>query len=168
MQLRVLGKVTTGRKQIVENVYRNNKKRDQSFWLRCTYSLFWLFKILIFVCVVFCFLFLFLFFFLVINFCDYYYINVREYRRGNQKWTIQRNWQHMTHITKENRRQYVLDTTTCYSFTHTHEGKHNERSSVFIINRNHSTPGISTFQRSHTIAFSLIGSFPAEKWSLTP
>jgi hypothetical protein len=21
-------------------------------------------------------------------------INVREYRRGNQKWTIQRNWQH--------------------------------------------------------------------------
>ena len=24
-------------------------------------------------------------------------INVREYRRGNQKWTIQRNWQHRVH-----------------------------------------------------------------------
>jgi hypothetical protein len=23
-------------------------------------------------------------------------INVREYRRGNQKWTIQTNWQHRT------------------------------------------------------------------------
>ena len=22
------------------------------------------------------------------------YINIKEYRRGNQKWTIQRNWQH--------------------------------------------------------------------------
>jgi len=21
------------------------------------------------------------------------YINIREYQRGNQKWTIQRNWQ---------------------------------------------------------------------------
>jgi hypothetical protein len=26
-------------------------------------------------------------------------INVREYRRGNQKWTIQRNWQHRVHKT---------------------------------------------------------------------
>jgi hypothetical protein len=25
------------------------------------------------------------------------YINVREYRKGNQKWTIQRNWQHRVH-----------------------------------------------------------------------
>ena len=24
-------------------------------------------------------------------------INVREYRRGNQTWTIQRNWQHRAH-----------------------------------------------------------------------
>ena len=29
-------------------------------------------------------------------------INVkREYRRGNQKWTIQRNWQHLVHNTQE-------------------------------------------------------------------
>ena len=27
------------------------------------------------------------------------YINVREYRRGNHKWTIQRNWQYMVHKT---------------------------------------------------------------------
>ena len=28
-------------------------------------------------------------------------INVREYRRGNQKWTIQRNWQHRVHKTQD-------------------------------------------------------------------
>ena len=27
-------------------------------------------------------------------------INVREYRRGNQKCAIQRNWQHMAYTTK--------------------------------------------------------------------
>ena len=37
-------------------------------------------------------------------------INVREYRRGNQKWTIQRNWQHEEKQNK-NKAQYVLDTT---------------------------------------------------------
>jgi hypothetical protein len=30
-------------------------------------------------------------------------INVREYQRGNQKWTIQRNWQHRVHKTKTNK-----------------------------------------------------------------
>jgi hypothetical protein len=40
-----------------------------------------------------------------------YTINVREYRRGNQKWTIQKNWQHRVHNTKKNTTQYVLDTT---------------------------------------------------------
>ena len=30
-------------------------------------------------------------------------INVREYRMGNQKWTIQRNLQHRVHKTKENK-----------------------------------------------------------------
>jgi hypothetical protein len=28
-----------------------------------------------------------------------YIINVREYRRGNQQWTIQRSWQHRVHRT---------------------------------------------------------------------
>jgi hypothetical protein len=28
--------------------------------------------------------------------------NVREYRKGNQKWTLQRNWQHRVHKTKTN------------------------------------------------------------------
>jgi hypothetical protein len=41
--------------------------------------------------------------------------NVREYRRGNQKWTIHRNWQHRVHKTqdKQNKHttQYMLDTT---------------------------------------------------------
>jgi len=29
------------------------------------------------------------------------YINVKEYPRGNQKWTIQRNWQHRVQNTKK-------------------------------------------------------------------
>jgi hypothetical protein len=28
--------------------------------------------------------------------------NVREYRKGNQKWTLQRNWQHRVQKTKTN------------------------------------------------------------------
>ena len=44
-----------------------------------------------------------------------YTINVREYRRGNQKRTIHRNWQHRVHKTKKyktkNTTQYVLETT---------------------------------------------------------
>jgi len=28
-------------------------------------------------------------------------MNAREYRRGNQKWTIQINWQHRVHKTKK-------------------------------------------------------------------
>jgi hypothetical protein len=32
-----------------------------------------------------------------------FYINVREYLRGNHKWTIQINWQHRVHKTKTNR-----------------------------------------------------------------
>jgi len=42
-------------------------------------------------------------------------MNVREYRRGNQKWTIQRNWQHCGTQDEEkqnrNTTQYELDTT---------------------------------------------------------
>jgi hypothetical protein len=29
-------------------------------------------------------------------------INIREYRRGDRKWIIQRNWQHSVHKTKKN------------------------------------------------------------------
>ena len=28
-------------------------------------------------------------------------INVREHRSGNQKWTIQRNWNHRVHKTQD-------------------------------------------------------------------
>jgi hypothetical protein len=44
-------------------------------------------------------------------------INVRETRRGNQQWTIQRNWQHWVHKTQDedkqikNTTQHALDTT---------------------------------------------------------
>ena len=39
-------------------------------------------------------------------------INVREYRRGNQKWTIQRNWQQDDKKNQnKNTTQYVLDNT---------------------------------------------------------
>jgi hypothetical protein len=46
----------------------------------------------------------------------YVYINAREYRRVNRKWTIQRNWQHSVPKTKTNKlskntTQYMLDTT---------------------------------------------------------
>jgi hypothetical protein len=30
-------------------------------------------------------------------------ISIREYRRGNRKWTIQRNWQHSVHKMKTNK-----------------------------------------------------------------
>jgi hypothetical protein len=33
----------------------------------------------------------------------YMLVNVRKYRRGNQKWTIQRNWQHRVHNTKKSK-----------------------------------------------------------------
>ena len=38
----------------------------------------------------------------------------REYRKGNQKWTVQKNWQHMVHKknkTKTVTTQYLLNTT---------------------------------------------------------
>ena len=46
-------------------------------------------------------------------------INVREYQRGNQIQTIQRNWQHRVHKTQDedkqnkNTTQYVLAPTMC-------------------------------------------------------
>ena len=44
-------------------------------------------------------------------------INVRENRRGNQQWEIQRKWQHWVHKTQDevkqikNATQHALDTT---------------------------------------------------------
>jgi rRNA pseudouridine-1189 N-methylase Emg1 (Nep1/Mra1 family) len=43
-------------------------------------------------------------------------INVREYRRANQKWKIQRNWQYRVHKKKnKNATQYVLDNNYTHS-----------------------------------------------------
>ena len=33
------------------------------------------------------------------------YLNIRENRRGNQEWTIQRHWQHWAHKTQEEDKQ---------------------------------------------------------------
>ena len=35
-------------------------------------------------------------------------INVREHRRGNQQWTIQRNWRHIVHKKQD---KYTLENT---------------------------------------------------------
>ena len=40
-----------------------------------------------------------------------YLINVREYRMGNEKLTIQRNWQQDEEKQNQNTTQYMLDTT---------------------------------------------------------
>jgi hypothetical protein len=41
-------------------------------------------------------------------------IKVREYQRGNQKWTFQRNWKHRTHKAMKNNTntQYNMCWTT--------------------------------------------------------
>jgi hypothetical protein len=45
-------------------------------------------------------------------------INVREYRRGNKKWTIQRKWQHRVQKRKTNNKN-----TTQYVGHHFHVGE---------------------------------------------
>jgi hypothetical protein len=35
-------------------------------------------------------------------------VNVREHRRGNQNWTIQRNWKHWAYKTKKNKAQMFV------------------------------------------------------------
>ena len=38
--------------------------------------------------------------------CNYnWVINVRENQKGDQKWTIQRQWQHWVHMTKTNKQE---------------------------------------------------------------
>jgi hypothetical protein len=50
-------------------------------------------------------------------------INDREYRRGNQKWAIQRNWQQDEDKQKKNTTQYVLDTIIHKQFSIRSESK---------------------------------------------
>ena len=47
-------------------------------------------------------------------------LNVREYRRGNQKRIIQRNWQHRIHKTKKNKTktQHNICWTPLYTNKH--------------------------------------------------
>jgi hypothetical protein len=44
--------------------------------------------------------------------------NGREYRRGNHKWTIQRNWQHRVHKTKKNTKKH---NAICVGHKHTNQ-----------------------------------------------
>jgi len=47
-------------------------------------------------------------------------INFKEHRRGNQKWTIQRNWKHGVHKTKKNKTktQHNMCCTPLYANKH--------------------------------------------------
>jgi hypothetical protein len=38
-------------------------------------------------------------------------INVRENRRGDQEWTIQRNWQHLVHKAQDEDKQNIKHNT---------------------------------------------------------
>ena len=48
---------------------------------------------------------------------DVWFINVKEYRRGNQKWTIQRNWVHKTK-TNKTKTQHNMCWTPPYTKQH--------------------------------------------------
>ena len=48
--------------------------------------------------------------------CFQMQINVTEYQRGNQTWTIQRNWQHSVHKTKKYKKnQHNMYWTSLYT-----------------------------------------------------
>jgi hypothetical protein len=75
-------------------------------------------------------------------------INIREHQRGNQKWTIQRNWQQSVHKTKRNKHQRnTIYATHRYAQTHTNNvnktcaflqttGGKEEPNIVLCVNRN--------------------------------
>jgi hypothetical protein len=46
-------------------------------------------------------------------------INVREYRRGNQKWIIQRTWQHYTRRKQTKQKHKTICVAHHYSQTNT-------------------------------------------------
>jgi quinolinate synthase len=50
-------------------------------------------------------------------------IKVREYRSGNQKWTIQRNWQHRVHKMKRNKTNTIC---VGHHYTQTNTNKVNK------------------------------------------
>jgi len=52
------------------------------------------------------------------------YINVKENRRGNQEWKIQRNWQHWVHKTQNDDKHKKTHNATQYEIQ-IHASKHN-------------------------------------------
>ena len=60
-------------------------------------------------------------------------IDAREYRRVNQKWTIQRNWQHRIHkIQKKHTAIYVGHHYTQTTTNNAKSGGKDEQNIVFI------------------------------------
>jgi hypothetical protein len=88
--------------------------------------------------------------------------NIRENRKGNHEWTIQRTWQHWVYKTQEvdknkqtkNTTQYVLDTTMhkqtpinvnkTWVLVETTGGK-DELNIVFMWTSQHGTQNVKTF-----------------------
>jgi len=52
-------------------------------------------------------------------------INIREYRRINQKWTFYRYWQHWVHNTKKSKTKQKHNTIWCW--TPLYANKYNQR-----------------------------------------
>ena len=50
-------------------------------------------------------------------------INVGEHRRSNQKWTIQRNWQHRAHKTNKKRKKKTKKKTKLNKHNKTEQNK---------------------------------------------
>jgi len=52
-------------------------------------------------------------------------INVREYRRDNKKWTVQINWQHKIHNSKNKSKHNTICVGHHYTQTNTNNAKTN-------------------------------------------
>jgi len=59
-------------------------------------------------------------------------LNVREYRRINQKWTIQRNWQHMVHKTRR-RKTKQKHNTICVGHHYTQTNTNNMNKTLALL-----------------------------------
>jgi predicted carbohydrate-binding protein with CBM5 and CBM33 domain len=57
-------------------------------------------------------------------------INVREYRRDNQRWAVQRNWQHRVHKTKTNKQNH---NTICVRHHYTRTNTNNVNKTQVLL-----------------------------------
>ena len=71
--------------------------------------------------------------------------NVREYRKGNEKLSPKRNWQHRIHKTKTNKTQHRE--TGNIGYTKTNKTKHRETGNIGYTRRRqtkHNTEKLAT------------------------